>query len=87
MRLRTALSGVPDPSAGTGIKAFVKTTQVEAELVDSESGERLAAIAGKTLADMNPNDRLETVDDLKALFNATASRLASRLTDLRAREP
>ena len=85
MRLRAALAGVTDPAAGTGVKAFVKTTQVEAELIDSSTTERLAAISGKTLSDLKPDDKLETVEDVKELLDASASSLANRLKDLRAR--
>ena len=85
MRLRCALAGVSDPAAGTGVQAFVKTTQVEAELIDSSSAVRLAAISGKTLSDLKPDDTLETVEDVKNLLDASAAGLASRLTDLRAR--
>ena len=85
MRLRSALAGVSDPAAGTGLKAFVTTTQVEAELLDSTSGGRLAAIASKTLEDLNPGDRIETVKDIKVLLDATAVRLRERMKDLRAR--
>ncbi len=85
MRLRVALAGVSDPAAGTGVKAFVKTTQVEAELIDSSTNMRLAAISGKTLSDLKPDDTLETVEDVKDLLDASATSLANRLKDLRAR--
>ena len=85
MRLRAALAGVADPAAGTGLKAFVKTTQIEAELLDSSSDSRLAAISGKTLSDLNPKDKIETIEDIKVLLDTSAAGLASRLVDLRAR--
>jgi hypothetical protein len=85
MRLRTALAGVSGPSAETGLMAFVNTTQVEAELIDSSSNERLAAIADNSLANLDTNDSIKTVQDIKTLLDTTASTLASRLTDLRAR--
>ena len=43
------------------------------------------AISDKTLEDLNPNDTLSSVDDVKALLDATAVRFRLGLKDLRAR--
>lgn len=84
MRLRSSLGGSANQVSG-GLTAFVTTTKIEAEVIDSQSGARLVAISDKTLEDLNPSDTLTSVNEVKLLLDTAAIRLRNGLTDLRAR--
>lgn len=83
IRLRTSLGG--PATVGSDLMAFVKTAQIEGELVDSQDNSRLVAISDKPLEDLNPNDTLSSAADVKALLDTAAVRYRLGLTDLRAR--
>lgn len=84
IELRTALATPPN-TTGWNIKDFVNTTNIEGEVVASQSKERLIAIADKPLEELNPNDTLETKEDIKELLDAAAVRIRNGLADHRAR--
>jgi hypothetical protein len=88
--LVTALPGARMLSSGkklvTGTHAFVGKAGIEGEILDSQSGRRIAAAVDRRAGGKRLRGSLDTWNDVQEAFDYWAKRLRARLWDLRGDE-
>lgn len=70
---------------GTGTQAFVGKASVEAEMLDSQTGERLLAAVDRRAGGKAWEGKTESWADVKQSYDYWAKKLQTRLKELRAR--